>query len=98
MTARRNHRVIKKVFADLAAERGFERREKRERRVEPVGRVGDVECRLHEGTRVKCAAVVQRNYSPAVARGPLRGESEELDFETALLDEGKRWEAPRPAD
>lgn len=75
MTARRNHRIVKKVFADLAAERGFERREKRERRVEPVGRVRDIKCRFHEDTRVESAAVSQRNYSPAVASSPLDGDS-----------------------
>lgn len=95
MTARRNHRIVKKVLADLAAEGGFERREKRERRVQPVGRVGDVECRLHEDTRVESAAVIQRKYCPAVASSPLDGDSLGLK---ALLDEGKRWEAPRLAD
>ena len=43
MRARRQHRRVVEVLADLAAQRGLEGLERGQRRVQPVGRVGDVE-------------------------------------------------------
>jgi hypothetical protein len=57
MTAGCNNGVIEKVFADLTSQRGLERREQLQWRVEPVRGIGEIERRLHGCLRFKTCRI-----------------------------------------
>lgn len=100
MAARGNDGVVEKVLADLAAEGGFERREKRQWRVEPVGGVRDIVGRLHEAKEEGTGAAdgLTASLYPCSEIQAAWLQELELELELSIEVGGGREHVPRPAD